>query len=205
MSYIVTPETVVTLSDGKIFDLNDPIDKINWAWVRRHPYLSVDENEGKKSRDARFYVDNPVAKAEKRVKSAKIKDKVRYEIQYNMDRNKLLRAAKLLGDLGADAKSDLALQDSLLMLADVNPEMVDGAVFIKDTNMANAKMLFVEMMKYKLIQRGDGGVFRYGGEKGAPLGHTEELVIGFMLDEKNVDTLQMMKNSLAERKQVPVK
>jgi hypothetical protein len=58
----------------------------------------------------------------------------------------------------------------------------------------------MELMKRRIVQRGDAGLFRFGGEKGVPLGHTEELVLDFLLDEKNSDTISMMKTSLIETK-----
>lgn len=206
MNYVITPETTVILTDAKVINWNNPVDRANWKWVRRHPYLALTRDKADSSRDAVFYVHNPVAEASRRVTASKVKDKARYTIQYEANRDVLVRACKVLGHLGADSLIDSQLQDYLLQQADVPgmAQMVLDAVSPNETELVKAKILLSEMQKYRLIQRGDAGLFRFGGEKGAPLGHTEESVLNFMLDEKNHDTVLIMKNALAERKHIPV-
>lgn len=205
-SYVITPETSVVLTNERVIDWNNPVDRANWVWMRRHPYIAMSKEQMRSSRDAVFYVQNQVAEATARVQASKIRDKARYVVQYDSNRDSLLRAAKVLGHIGADSLTDTMLQDYLLQQADFPgmAQMVLEAVTTENSELVNSKVLFTELQKYRLVQRGDAGLFRFGGEKGAPLGHTEETVLEFMMDVKNADTVLMMKNALAQRKQQPI-
>lgn len=206
MNYVITPETTVVLTHDKVISWLNPIDRANWKWVRRHPYLALTKEKADSSRDAVFFVHNPVAEASRRVVASKVRDKARYIIQYEANRDVLVRACKVLGHLGADTLLDSQLQDYLLQQADAPgmAQMVLDAVSREESELVKAKILLSELQKYRLVQRGDAGLFRFGGEKGAPLGHTEDMILSFMMDEKNHDTVLVMKNALAERKHIPV-
>lgn len=206
MNFVITPETTVVLTPDKVINWQNPVDRANWKWVRRHPYLALTREKADSSRDAVFYVDNPVAEASRRVIASKVRDKARYIIQYEANRDVLVRACKVLGHMGADTLLDSQLQDHLLQQADIPgmAQMVLDAVSAQESELVKAKILLSELQKYRLVQRGDGGLFRFGGEKGAPLGHTEDTILSFMMNEKNHDTVLMMKNALAERKHIPV-
>lgn len=200
-SYLITPDTEIVLSDGKLVDLQDnPIDKANWKWMRKHPYLTMDKKSCMASRDARFYIEDPIQEAERRVTSSRVRDKVRYMIQYDSSRDKLIKAASLLGNLGADAMELGVLQDYLLQQADLIPDLVLDSLEPGNVERTNVRLKLVELTKRRLIQRGNAGQFRFGGENGIPLGHTDELVIEFMLDDKNIEAVQMMDSALAQSK-----
>jgi len=201
LSYIITPRTEVVLSDGKVFDLdNNPIDVANWKWLRRHPYIAMSKRQCEASRDARFYVDDPKQEAERRVVTSRAKDKARYIIQYTASRDQLVKAAFLLGNLGADQMELSVLQDTLLQHADTMAAITLDALEPSNAERTNAKLLLVDLIKRRLVQRGDGGFFRFGGASGMSLGHTEEVVIDFMLDDKNAEAVQMMESALIQAK-----
>jgi hypothetical protein len=204
MNYVVTPDTSVVLTDGKVFYLTNPIDVINWRWLRRHPYIAFTKEQMFTSRDASFYVFNHIIEAERRVRSSKERDKARYLIQYELNRDQLINAAKILGNAGAETMNDTQLQDFLLQLTETQEKLVLNAINPTNKAYAKAKILLNDLIRYRIVQRGDGSLFRFGGEKGAPLGHTEDTVIDFMLDDKNQDTVLMMKTALVEKKQTSV-
>lgn len=200
LSFIITPDSEITLSNDKVIDLDkNPIDQVNWVWLRKHPYLALSKEKAARSRDARFYIEDAVAEAANRVSSAKVRDRIRYQIQETLSKEDLIKTASLLGNLGADGMSVTALQDYLLLLADSSPDLVAKAINPGNPEETNAKLLLMELTKYKLIQRGDGGQFRFGGDKGMILGHTPELVVSWLMDGKNSETVQMMRNNLTEK------
>lgn len=203
LSYLITPDSEIVLSDGKTVDLDrDPIDRANWIWLRKHPYLTLDKKSCLASRDARFYIEDPVQEAERRVISARSKDKARYIIQYDSSRDTLVKSASLLGNLGADSMTTGVLQDYLLQQADVIPDMVLEAIAPSNIERTNVKLMYVDLFKRRLIQRGNAGQFRFGGENGIPLGHTEDLVVDFMLDSKNAEAVTMMESALIQSKHI---
>lgn len=197
MKYCVHPSTIVVLTDGKVFDMNNPIDEINWKWIKTHPYVSMDFKNGK-SNGAVFYVEDPAAQARERVEKTRKIDEARWIVR-GLPLDKKRRAGKILGLVSADSFEEDQLLDWLLSNADFTPEAVIMACSPENAERGNATIFFNELFKYKIIIRGDDGGYRQGLD-GVPMGHTLELVVDWMLDAKNSDAVKVLQMRLKEVK-----
>jgi hypothetical protein len=197
MRYCIHPTTVVTLTDGKIFDLNNPIDEANWKWIQKHPYVALDFKKGK-ANNAIFYVEDPAAQAKERVERTRKIDEARWMVR-SLALEKKRRAAKILGLVSADSFEEDQLLDWLLSSADFTPESVILACSPENQERGNATIFFNELFKYKVIIRGTDGGYRQG-EDGVPMGHTIDLVVDWMLDAKNADAVKVLQMRLKEVK-----
>lgn len=200
MSYIITPDTAVVLTDGKVFKSSDPIDKANMAWVLRHPYVAKNFEAGKSSRDAVFYIEDKVAEAEKRVNKSKTKDKARYVVQYELSLDKLRHVAKALGNLAAGSFTELEVKDWILNLCEVAPDSVLYHTDEKNAHETDAVIQFHEFTKWQIIQKFRGGVYRIGTEDGVYVGHTQEQVVEFLRKEENKETVAALEAELKAKK-----
>jgi hypothetical protein len=200
MGYIITPDTTIVLQDGKVFDNDDPIDKENLKWILKHPYIAVDFAKGKSSRDAIFYVQDKKKEAETRVTASKTKDKARFIIQFQLSPKELVYVAKALGNLSAEAFTELEIQDWLLNLAELAPEAVLFHADKKNSDETDGQILFNELERWRIIVKHRGGVFRFGGEDGLFLGQNAEQVVAFLRKPENADTVAAIKMDLEAKK-----
>lgn len=200
LNYIITPDTTVVLQDGKEFKMNDPIDAANIKWVMRHAYIAKDFASGKSSRDAIFYIQDRKAEAKQRVTSAKIKDKARYIVQFNLSLDELKQVAKALGNLSSDTFTELELQDWLLNLCETVPDAVLFHADKQNAKDTDATILFNELERWRIIVKQRGGVYRFGGPDGLYLGHTQEQVIEYLRKPENLETVAAIETELKAKK-----
>lgn len=189
LPYIVTSETTVVVSDGKVLNMKDPVDKENARWVINHPYIGKDFEAAASSKDVVFYIEDRKKEATKRVTASKTKDKARYIVQFELPLDKLKYVCKVLGNLSADSFTELELQDWLLQLTETAPEAVLAAADPKNTDESDAKIKFNELERWKIIVKYRGGVWRFGGPEGLYLGHTPEQVLEFLSKPDNQETV----------------
>lgn len=200
MGHIINHFTRVTITDGKVLDLRDPVDAANWAWIQKHPYIALDKEKGKASRDAVYYVENKRKEADARVSTAKLKDKARYVIQYELSLERLRYVAKALGQLAADSFTENEVKDWLLQIAENTPDAVLFHTDAKNQQETDANIKFVELERYRVIAKHKGSIYRFGGEEGVFLGRTQDQVIAFLKDGKNIETVAALDAELEARK-----
>ena len=198
LPYIVTRETVVSIENGDVLNLDDPITAENWKWMQKHPYIALDQEDGLSSRDAVFYVDNPERKAEihitrdKRVTMAKAK-------VYAASLNKKIQLAHALGNPGAKAMSVSLLEEWLINKAEETPDTIVKLLDKDASARLTAMTLFEDMKRYSMAIR-KAGTWRFGDDNGIPLGNDDEEVILFLLDEKNNEQVYLIQEQLKEKK-----
>lgn len=196
MNFIINADTTVVLQDGKVLNMEDLVDEANSKWILRHPYVAKDFASGKSSRDAIFYVEDRLQEATKRVTGAKIKDKARYLIQFQLSAIELKQVAKALGNASTESFTELELQDWLLNLAETAPDAVLFHADKKNVKETDATILFNELERWRVIVKHRGGVYRYGGEDGIYLGHTVEQVTEFLRKDENKETVAAIEAEL---------
>ena len=195
---IIDHSTVVMITDGKVLDLRDPIDAANWKWIQKHPYVALDKAEGLKSRDAVYYVDNPKKEAESRVTRDKRITMAKAKV-YAASNARKTALAKALGNPGADSLGVELVEDWLSRFAEKNPDTITTLLDSKNQAEVNARILFQELRQYNLVTI-HAGTWRFGGKDGVPLGHSESLVIEYLLDKKNEEQVFIMSKQLDEKK-----
>lgn len=200
MAFVITGATYIRVTDGKVLKPDNKIDKENWRWIQFHPYVALDRAKGKSSRDAVYYVENRTLEAGKRVEEAKAKDKARYLIQYEMSESDMVNVARIIGHPAPEGFKPIELKDYLLMQADVVAPAILSAANPKNAVLNGVKITFNELVRWKIIEKFKGGSYRFGGEKGTHLGHTEELVANWLANPDNIETVAAMTDLLADKK-----
>jgi hypothetical protein len=201
LSYIVTPETKVVLSDGLVLDLKDPQHAANWKWLQKHPYLVLDKEKKSSSRDAVYYVENRKKEATARVTTSKLRDKARYLVQFELSLEKLRYVARVLGNSNPDSFTEDEVKDWLLQLCETVPEAIINATNPALSQASDATVLFNELKKWQVIGKQKGGVYKYGGEHGVFLGHTDDKAIEYIMNPANEQNVAAMKAALQTKTQ----
>ncbi len=194
---IIDRTTTVLISDGKVLDMADPIDEANWRWIQKHPYISLNRTAGMASRDAVYYIDNPEQEAEDRVTKDKLITKAKSMV-YQASNVKKTALSKALGNPGADSMSIERVEDWLANRALTIPETIITLLDPKATARVTAMTLFEDLKRNRIVTR-HGGEWRHGGPDGTPIGHSDELVIGYIMDKKNEEQIFIMSNVLKEK------
>lgn len=205
LMYIVTPDTKMIIDNGTTLDLNDPITAINWKWAQKHPYIAMNYEKGTSSRDAVYYVIDKKAEAERRVKSTKDADIARYKLREELSPEKRNKAAEALGLTTAKSFSETEVLDWLLLSCDTpdGASAVLAAIDPKNAEHNSARTFFNNLVFYKVIDKGNGGIWLYGSETdGVRMGHTNDTAIDWLLDRTNADMVRVMKARLASIKKV---
>lgn len=195
---IITRETVITIDNGTIINLNDPIDAANWKWMQLHAYITLDKEKGQSSRDVVFYVDNPERDAEihltkdKRITMAKAKI-------YAVSHNKKIQLAQALGNPGATALSTNILEEWLIVKAEITPDSITKLLDTKANLRLNGMIVFEDLKRYRLIKK-HAGSWRFGGNDGLSLGTDDESVVDFIINKDNDEQVFAMMEQLKEKK-----
>lgn len=205
MAYVVTPTTYIKLGNGKTFNMASETDRINWTWIKRHPYVAESMEAGYSNRDAVLYVHNVVADAEARVTKTEMRDRIRFTLRFDTSQEALYEIASALNFPHVETASPTTVLDYLLSKAEENKETLDllNDLLSNDEGTKlrrKGRALFHELLRYRVIDKYFGGVYRWSGEEGLVLGATEDKAVEFILDKKNVQTVEAMVGELALRR-----
>lgn len=201
LGYIIDRNTKVTITDGKVLDLDDPIDAANWKWIQKHPYIALDRYAGEADRDAVYYVDNPQKEAEMKVSRDK-KISMTKAAMYNLATGKKAALAKALGNQGAESMSVERIEEWLGMNIERNPDSVAALLDAKQSARVNAMIIFEEAKAVKVITR-HAGTWRLGGAEGTPIGSDDNSCVEFIMDKANEEQVFLMQSMIKEAQGVP--
>lgn len=193
---LITPETAISVTDGTVLNLSNPIDKANWEWMKKHPYIKL-KKDGSFNRDAVFYVDDPVNDAQVRVESTAKIDKARYMVR-ETSQEKQVFAAEVLGLTSAKSMTPSQVTDWLLSKANEAPVTVMEAINPSNEKRAKATVWFNKAVQWNVIERGRDSIYRFGGDKGTALGYDQDSAIDFLIDPANSEIVKVMKARLTE-------
>lgn len=203
LPFIFDYETKVVIEDGKTLNLADPFDAALWKWLQKHPYIALDKSLGGKDRDKVYYVANERKEAKERIdKSAKI-DEARPAVR-KLSQQDQVRIAKALGLESAAVFSPEQILDWLLNKATTSPEAVLSVIDPANKAKVNAAVFVKDIVKWKVIERERDGIYYFGGKDGVNIGHTEEMVVNYLIDPQNAERVKAMKAMLAEKTKTKV-
>lgn len=201
LPFIFDYGTSIVIEEGKVLDLEDPYDAAVWKWLQKHPYIALDKSIV--NRDAVYYVANEIKEAKERIdKSAKV-DEARPAVR-KLSQADQVRVAKALGLDGAAGFSPEQVLDWLLNKCNSNPETVLNAIDPANKAKVNAKVFVKDIVKWGVIERARDGVFYFGGQDGVSLGHTEDMVVDYLLNPENAERVKAMRGMLAEKTKTKV-
>lgn len=198
---LITPQTKIKITNDHPLDMRNPVDKANWEWMKKHPYIDV-ERLDTPSRDAVFYVHNKEAEAQKRVTRNKRIVSVMGQI-YSMSstEKKLLAESLYLGD--ASGFSDAEIEDYLELQVKEKLSHVEKILVNKKENGNDelaAMKLYNEATNKGIIKKHRGGYIKYGGSDGLSLGRDQETCVQYLMDSQNEDTVVAIRGDLENLK-----
>jgi len=202
LGFVIDRETTIVINDGKVLDLDDPMDAANWKWIQKHPYIALDRYDPKvNKRDAVFFVDNPQKEAEMKVSRDKKISTVKASM-YNLPTGKKAQLAQALGNPGATSMTVERIEEWLSMQIERNPDTVAALLDAKSTAKVNAMIILEDAKAYKVISR-HAGTWRIGGVEGAPIGNTDEECVQFIMEKANEEQVFLLTNLIKEKQGVP--
>jgi hypothetical protein len=113
--------TKITLKDGLIFDLNNPVDKVNWDWVKACPQVAMSFAEAQSSK-ALFYVHIEGRESEMRTRTVEKRHEAVKLVLEDPTTNYVNRALLLNMDMEGEQPS--VIKDFLLETAEKTPEKI---------------------------------------------------------------------------------
>jgi len=199
LPFVIKHDTVLTFEAGDVLDLkNNPIDIANWEWVKKHPYIAVDEEKGRASKDAVLYVDNPERAAEVHVSKDKKITMAKAKI-YGASSTKKVQLATALGHPGANSLSGNLLEDWLITKAEQTPESITNLLDTKKAKHVEALVIFEDLKRFDLLIK-YAGTWRFGGRDGLSIGRESDDVAEYLNEKKNEEQVYIMTEQLKEKK-----
>lgn len=203
--YFIPENQVITVEDGKSFNLNDEIERAQWEAIKNCSFISpsryakdsngnnlIDGTMGWSSKQPRYgqadlYVERP---GEEAVYKLKKTDLYRQALNYIFDDPKGAEGrslvCKLLGHR-MDGISDSDVQDYLTGIAKEDPQKIINIYTGDDTAL---RLLLVEATDRKVVYH-KNSLYTYADN--IVLGATEDAVLAWMRDPKNKKTLELLR------------
>lgn len=194
LPYLVTPSTVVSIHDGKAFDLNKPADKINWEWVQYHPYIALDREKGHSSRDVAFYVENKRKESSERINRDKLMTKAKMAL-YDASLADQKLVAKAYGMVSPDSFSEEEIQAFILNVIESSPGSVVDAFSPGEKGRVHIMAMLKDLLRHRVVVLAKGSYF-HQSPSGVFLGKTEQAVVDFFNDPENSSLLDSMEEQL---------
>jgi len=178
--------TKLKLENGSTFDLNNEVDRVNWAWVRYLPCIAVDFEEAQMSK-AEFYVHIDGREAEKKNAQRTLKVEAMQMILDDAPVNYVNRA--LLLGMDMQGESPAVIKEFLLDTAEANPSEIDRIYRGKDMKI---KLLFVQAKQKGTVTVNDSdGVVKFGR---TILGYSDDSAIAYL--KENTDLLDLLERDV---------
>jgi hypothetical protein len=178
--------TKLVLESGLSFNLNNTVDKINWAWVMHLPCLAMSFKEAQKGK-ALFYVHIEGREAEESNKRTEDIFEAESLVKNDPASNHVNRALLLGFDM--EGENPAAIKEFLYTIAKSSPDKI-FRVF-RDKAM-KIHLLFAKAKKANIITEDKTqGVFRYGSHI---LGVSDDACIAFL--QQNSDILDLLEREI---------
>lgn len=203
---IFFPETAVfVITDGQVFDLNNPEDKATWEAIENCPLIApeltaknpdgtymihgtTDRKQVNYRRygTAELYIDRPGVETQRRVsRKRKVMEACNFIINDTQGSDGRLLKAKLLGKHMSNMPS-ADVEDYLLTVAEKDPEKIIK-LYTGDDN--DLRLLLIEA-KDKGVISIKNKTYLYGTR---PIGGTEEAAVEWMKNPNNQKVVEMLK------------
>jgi hypothetical protein len=203
LKYWVDPSTSLVITHNMDFNLSDPVDAMNWEWVKCVSGIAMSFEECQQSKEALFYADSQEVESLKAVSADKLIAKAMMYI-FNDREDSLADKARLLG-YDMSGENHVMIQETLLKIAK-SPKTVHKVIDVYESTSVGIHLLFLKARDKNVI-RHDNGAFLYGT---SVLGVTEEAVLASMQDPVNRELVLAIEKELgsteeaAKKKTTPV-
>jgi hypothetical protein len=183
LTYWVEPSSKIRLEEGTEFNLNDPIDKLNWQWVKHSPRIAASFEAAQRSKVALFYVHVEEDEAKSSVATTSLLfDALKYVMED--DPTDYVDRARLLG-VDMKGSSPVVIKEYLLAEAKREPQIVVDAY---TSNTVSLQLLFYKGLDAGFITS-ENGVYKYGSQI---LGVSIEASVAFMQASGNAALVKQL-------------
>lgn len=178
--------TKIALKDGFIIDLNDPVDAINWKWLKHCPEIAMSYAQAQSSK-ALFYVHIEGREAElTNSKTEKMFEAMRLVME---DPTTNYENRALLLNMDMEGEKPAVIKEFLLEKAKKDPESI---LRVYRSKSMKINLLYLKAKKAnKIIVDSRDNVVRYGQ---TILGVSDDSAIAYLLN--NEDILELLEREI---------
>lgn len=189
LTYWAEPTSKFTLTNGVTFDLNDPIQRDTWEWVKHCSCIAQTEEECQFTSGAEYFIFMENTEAFAKIGKREQKYKAVQYVLEDAPSNYHLRSMLLGVDM--TGMSEILVKDFLLDQAELNPAKVLEIYESKDLSL---RLLLLKALKKSIIVLDSGGIYRYGN---TVLGMTESASLAWMGETDNKHTVEMIEREVS--------
>lgn len=153
LEYFATPESKLVLTDGYKFDLNDPIQKANWDWVKHCACVCDSFDAAQRTPNAQFYVHIPGREARQSNDEATLRYRAVKHVMEDSPSHYENRALLLDRDMSGESPDEV--KQFLLETAERTPRKIIAAYEAKDLGI---KLLVIRAEQKGILVKKDGVV-----------------------------------------------
>lgn len=154
---VIDAHTEKVIEDGLTINLEDPIDQIDWEWIKHCPEIEGDIEDCHSSKIALFYIENINKDTDIRIKKRKVKIQAFLYLQES-SQTKKIEVCRLMG-IDAISFSGRELEDYLGELADSNPKRLVDAF---EDKLVKVKLFLYGLVDKRIISIDQDNVYRWG-------------------------------------------
>jgi hypothetical protein len=187
LEYWTEPSSQLTLVDNYEFDLNDPIQKANWEWVKHLPCVAWSFEEAQKTPSAQFYVYIAGREARDANKGSDLKYKAVKYIMEDSPVNYENRALILGNDLSGESPEEI--KKILIETAERQPLRIIAAYEAKNLSI---KLLYLRAKQKGVIKMQEGMIL-FGSNV---MGVNEEGCLAFLQSSEHKQILDLLEKEV---------
>jgi hypothetical protein len=200
VSHHIEPEKVsLTLRDGFTFDLNDPVQALDWKWVQHCKEVSANMEEAQSTPDARLYVYIESRELDTTISKDEIIYRAKKHVYEDKPTNYINRTLILGVDLGYDKNataSELNImtkraKEFLITTAGKTPEKV---IELYEGQNLNIQLTFHSATREGIIVE-ESGMYKFGEYI---LGPNAKTAIAYLAQPANESVVQLLHRNLLD-------
>lgn len=177
----ITADTQRRISDGLTIDLSNPVDAIDWEWIKYNEEIADSFDEAQMSPKALFYIDKPDQEVEDRLKRGEMRFEAESFIR-NCSNKKLQEVARYLGQNINYMKPSDILDWLLQRITTKNgPEEILKA---RDDKKFSRRLFLFDLIENKKVKRDSNDIHYYGD---IVMGLNRTATIEWLDNPKNAD------------------
>lgn len=186
----VTADTQRKIVDGLILDLSDPVDEIDWAWIKENKEIATSEEEANNNPQALFYVYEP----DREIDATLEKSDLEYEAMKLIKESTAAKRREFCMYLGMDVDGfrDKDVEEYLVttVKAKNGPPRI---LAIRNDRNFKEKLFLFRLLKSRTVTKDKNGIYKYGD---ILIGLNQDAAIMWLNDTKNRDIVGKLYSKL---------
>jgi hypothetical protein len=198
MTYFVEPSTKFTVKHGVSFNLNNPVDAMNWNWLSHSPLIAENLDAAQKSHVACFYVHQEEVEEQKVLSLELLLHKARTFV-FNDTPADLINRVRLLGT-DMSAQSHFSVQNYLLSLCKTD-KGARRVIDVYENPHLGIKLRYFQAKDTGVIEHDyKHGIIRFGN---TVLGMSDEAATAYLVNKDNKAVLEAIEAELLNTNLAP--